>query len=320
MAVYTEVTDEEVATFVAAFDIGAVVSLKGIAEGTENTNYLLLTERGNYILTLYEKRVARADLPFFLALMEHLARQGVPCPLPVKARDGQALHELSGRPAVIISFLKGLWPRRIANHHCAEVGRALAGMHLAGQGLALRRENALGLEGWQRLYAGCRERADEVAADLARTIGAELAALAGAWPRALPEGVIHADLFPDNVFFQQERLSGLIDFTFACNDFLAYDIAVCLNAWCFEPAGDFNATKSRVLLREYRRVRPLAAAEVAALPILARGAALRFLLTRLYDWLHQADGALVVRRDPREYLKKLRFHQRVGGAGEYGIE
>jgi homoserine kinase type II len=320
MAVYTDVPDEELRAFIAEYAIGEVISCKGIAEGVENSNFLLRTEAGTYILTLYEKRVAPADLPFFIALMEHLAAHGIACPTPVKARDGIALRQLCGRPAALVSFLDGMWPRRILPFHCAGVGGALAKLHLAGAAFALERANNLSVAGWRSLFEACRARAHEVRPGLAQELGAELDALERAWPRDLPGGVIHADLFPDNVFFRHEEVSGLIDFYFACTDFLAYDLAICLNAWCFEPDGSFNVTKARLMLASYRAVRPLSAEEFAALPLLARGSALRFLLTRLYDWLNHPPGAFVRPKDPLEYLQKLRFHRSVTQPSAYGLD
>ncbi|WP_114395071.1 homoserine kinase [Oleisolibacter albus] len=319
MAVYTEVSDEDVRNFVAQYDLGAVLSCKGIAEGVENSNYLLVTEHGPYILTLYEKRVDPVELPFFLGLMGHLAAHGVTCPQPVPARDGDALRALCGRPAVIVTFLAGMWPRRVLPEHCAGLGEGLARLHLAGAGFALTRRNSLSVAGWRPLFDSCRDRADTVKPGLAAALAAELDHLEAHWPADLPSGVIHADLFPDNVFFRDGRLSGLIDFYFACNDLLAYDVAICLNAWCFEPDGSFNVTKARLLLAGYARLRPLSAAEMQALPLLCRGSAIRFLLTRLYDWLNTPAGALVKRKDPLEYLHKLRFHQQVKSPAEYGL-
>ena len=320
MAVYTDVSDDELRAFAALYEIGEVLSCKGIAEGVENSNFLVTTERGNFILTLYEKRVDPRDLPFFIALMEHLARHGVACPTPVRGRDGIALRELCGRPAALVTFLAGMWPRRILPFHCAALGRALAALHRAGASFGMTRENDLSVAGWRRLFESCHLRAAEVQPGLAEELAAELAWLETAWPRDLPTGVIHADLFPDNVFFRDRELSGLIDFYFACTDFLAYDLAVCLNAWCFEADGSLNVTKARLLLESYRRERPLAAAEFAALPLLARGSALRFLLTRLFDWLNQPAGALVRPKDPLEYLRKLRFHQGVTDPRGYGLD
>jgi len=319
MAVYTEVADDQLDAFLTEYDIGEPQSCKGIAEGVENSNYLLATSRGTYFLTLYEKRVDPHDLPFFLGLMDHLAARGIPCPTPVHGRDGRALRTLAGRPAAIITFLSGLWPRRITIDHCAPVGDAMARLHLAAADFTLKRPNALSVAGWRPLLDATRERAHEVVPGLADELAADLAVLERDWPRGLPAGVIHADLFQDNVLFLHETLSGVIDFYFACNDLLAYDIAICLNAWCFEADRSFNVTKARALVGGYQRVRPLSAAERAALPLLARGAAMRFLLTRLYDWLHTPPGAMVKRKDPLEYLARLRFHRGVSGPDDYGL-
>ena len=319
MAVYTDVSDEELEAFIATYDIGALTSFKGIAEGVENSNYLVHTESGPYILTLYEKRVRREDLPYFLALMEHLAARGITCPLPVKDRAGHALKELAGRPAALISFLEGLWVRRPGIEHCAGLGQALARFHLAGADFPMDRANSLALSGWRALYASIGEAANRVTPTLSEEIENELSFLEARWPSDLPKGVIHADLFPDNVFFLGDKVSGLIDFYFACNDTIAYDVAICLNAWCFEPDASFNVTKARAMLQAYEKERKLSDAELAALPTLARGAALRFLLTRTYDLINTDANALVRTKDPIEYLRKLRFHQRVKSYRDYGL-
>jgi homoserine kinase type II len=319
MAVYTDVAAEDLAAFLAGYDIGELLAYKGIAEGVENSNFLVHTSRGYFILTLYERRVAAKDLPFFLGLMEHLHARGITCPQPVKNKTGAVLGEVAGRPAAVITFLDGMWIRRPSPGHCAALGEALAKLHLAGLDFTQRRTNALSVEGWRPLYENCRARANEVQRDLAELLAAELAQLERAWPRQLPQGVIHADLFPDNVFFLGDKLSGLIDFYFACTDALAYDVAVCLNAWCFETDQSYNVTKGRSLLQAYAAVRPLSEAERSALPLLARGAALRFLLTRLVDWFDVPPGALVRPKDPLEYYRKLRFHQAVASARDYGM-
>ncbi len=320
MAVYTQVADDELEAFLGAYDIGTLVSYKGIAEGVENSNYFLQTERGSFILTLYERRVDPADLPFFLGLMDHLAAQDAVYPTPIHARDGAALRTLAGRPAAIISFLQGVSPRRVDIRHCAPLGRVLAEMHVAADGFGMARPNALSLAGWRPLFDRCGPRAHEVQNGLAGDIEMELEFLEANWPAGLPIGVIHADLFPDNVFFLGDRVSGVIDFYFACNDFLAYDLAICINAWCFEKDGSFNVTKARHILNAYRSVRPFSAAELAAIPVLLRGGALRFLLTRLHDWLHHPEGALVTPHNPLEYHRKLRFHQGVKRPGELGLD
>lgn len=320
MAVYTDVTPEELEAFLATYELGRLRAFKGIAEGVENSNYLLQTEAGSFILTLYEKRVNPADLPFFIGLMEHLASRGIDCPQPVRNRAGVALGTLAGRPALIATFLMGTSVRRPTVANCAALGTALAGLHKAGADFsAFSRVNALSVPGWRPLYDAAGERADTVAPGLRALIAEELALLEGAWPTGLPAGVIHADLFPDNVFFTDGRLSGLIDFYFACNDQLAYDLAICLNAWCFEPDGAYNLTKGRAMIAAYQAERALSEAEIAALPLLARGAALRFLLTRLVDWLNVPPGALVRPHDPLEYLRKLRFHRSAESPRDYGV-
>ena len=319
MAVYTDVAADELAEFLIAYDIGELLSYKGIAEGVENSNFLLHTTAGSFFLTLYEKRVALADLPFFLGLMGHLASHGIVCPQPVKTRSGETLGTLAGRPAAIIDFLEGVWPRKPNAAHCAAVGQALAKMHLAGRDFPMTRANALSVSGWRPLFDQAAPRADTLQHGLRRLMSDELEHLEKAWPKTLPKGVIHADAFPDNVLFLGERLSGLIDFYFACNDILAYDIAICLNAWCFEADHSFNVTKARAFLNAYGRERKLSDAEQDALPLLARGAALRILLTRLVDWFNVPPGALVRPKDPLEYFRKLRFQQSVASMRDYGV-
>jgi homoserine kinase type II len=319
MAVYTDVSADDLTRFLSVYDIGELLSYKGIAEGVENSNFLMHTSAGNFILTLYEKRVTEDDLPFFLGLMEHLAERGITCPQPVKNRQGGVLGKIAGRPAAIVTFLDGLWIRRPSPSHCSAVGDALARLHLAGADFKQKRANALSIESWRPLYEHAKVRGDSVRQGLCSEIEMELDALEKSWPRRLPQGVIHADLFPDNVFFLGDKLSGLIDFYFACTDTLAYDVAVGLNAWCFESDHSYNVTKGRSLLNAYGKVRALSEAERNALPVLARGAAMRFLLTRLVDWLAVPDGALVRPKDPLEYYRKLRFHQSVKSVQDYGL-
>lgn len=319
MAVYTEVSDEALEAFLIRYDIGSLVSFKGIAEGVENSNYLLRTDAGTYILTLYEKRVNADDLPYFLGLLDHLNQRGISCPTPCRQNNGSALGILAKRPAAIFTFLDGFSVTKPHVRHCGELGQALAQFHLAGDGFNMTRPNALSVEGWRPLFDLSKSRADTVQAGLQADIENVLSELEANWPDTLNRGIIHADLFPDNVFFLRENLSGIIDFYFACNDALAYDIAICLNAWCFEPDFSFNITKAKALLRGYETIRPLDEAEKVALPLLAKGAALRFLLTRLYDWLEVPSGALVTPHDPIEYWRKMRFHSDVKSAAEYGL-
>lgn len=319
MAVYTKISEQDASDFLQAYDIGALQELTGIRQGVENTNYFLQTTQDRYVLTLYEKRVQPEDLPFFIGLMEHLAAKNLPCPEPQKMKSGKVLGHLADRPAIIISFLKGAALTRINPDDCAEVGRALAAMHKATADFVLHRANALSISGWEKMVAFSRDRSDEIFVGLGALLEKEITYLKANWPSDLPQGIIHADLFPDNVFFNGAKLCGLIDFYFACDDILAYDLAVCLNAWCFERETAFNITKAKALIGGYEEVRPLSPAEKEALPLLARGSALRFLLTRLHDWLHQVPDALVKPKDPLEYLTRLQFHQLVTNVSAYGL-
>ena len=318
MAVYTDVPEDALEKFIALYDIGGVLSFKGIAEGVENSNFLLHTEGGYFILTLYEKRVKKEDLPFFVGLMDHLATRDINCPRPVRMKSGETLGELQGRPAAIVTFLEGMGIARPSAHHCHEVGEALARLHLAGQDYKATRVNALSVQGWRPLFDAAKDRADTVTPGLCAATERSLAALEAEWPKGLPQGVIHADLFTDNVFFLKDKLSGVIDFYFACTDYLSYDLAICLNAWCFELDGSFNITKGQAMISGYQAVRALEPREVAALPVLCRGASLRFMLTRLVDWLNVPPGALVRPKDPLEYYRKLRFFEACRHAADYG--
>jgi len=320
MAVYTHLSDEEIRKFLTEYDIGQLLNFSEIAEGVENSNFLLTTSSNKYILTLYEKRVDPHDLPFFLKLLSHLASSGLSCPLPVEARDGKALRTLGGKPAAIVTYLQGSWPRQTTLDQCKALGSTMAMMHEFGKSFQGIRTNALTLTAWRPLLDSCRLPEREVYINLYNELNRELNWLEANWPKSLPSGIIHADLFPDNVFFKDDNLSGVIDFYFACNDFLAYDIAVCINAWCFDENELFNFKKSSCILSAYNEMRTLSKEEVASLPVLIRGSAIRFLLTRLYDWLNHPEDALVKPKDPMSYLKKLRFHQQVSDPSGYGAE
>jgi homoserine kinase type II len=319
MAVYTEVSAEELDQLLGRYDIGELASCKGIAEGIENSNFFLSTSRAPFILTIYEKRVNPEELPYFLELMEHLARSGLNCPTPVHDREGAVLQTIAAKPAAMVTFLPGYSLRKPLPAHCRGVGRALARMHEAGLSFPMKRSNSLSVAGWEQLFSAIGGAAGQLEHEMAVEIGAELESLRKLWPSHLPQGVIHADLFPDNVFFLDGEVSGLIDFYFACNDLLAYDLAICLNAWCFEPDHALNVTKAKALIDGYNSVRPLGPDEIEAFPVLARGAAMRFLLTRLYDWFNTPPTAMVKRKDPTEYWRKLKFHQGVRTCGAYGI-
>ncbi len=320
MAVYTSVSDADLNTFLADYDIGEAVSFKGIAEGVENSNYYLETTTGRYILTLFEKRANPQDLPYFIALKQHLAAHGFACPTPVAARDGQALRTLAGRPSVIVTFLTGMSPKRPSARQCRALGKGLAELHAAARDFPMQRANGLGPASWPNLWQGRAETAEQLQSGLAALIEGDLEAISKANPQSLnlPRGTIHADLFPDNAFFLGDLFSGAIDFYFACTDALVYDLAICLNAWAFEPNGEYNFSKGRNLIAGYESVRPLEPVEREALPVLARGAALRFFLTRLVDWRDTPADALVKPHDPLDYAVRLAFHRRVVGPADYG--
>ena len=309
MAVYTHITDEALDAFLAEYDIGQAVAFKGIAEGVSNSNFLLETTTGRFILTVYETRTDAADLPYFLGLMEWLAKAGFPSAAPVAGRDGAALRTIDGKPCAIATFLQGLSVSRPSAAQCKEAGAGLAWLHEAAQGYQGRRPNSLGQANWAAMFAPLHWAAEALKPGLAATIDADIAKFAANWPHHLPRGTIHADFFPDNVFFRQGRFAAAIDFYFACHAQFAFDIAITLNAWCFEADGSFNETKARALIAGYESRRPLTSDERAMMPLLAHGAAMRFFLTRLADWAAPKEGALVKLHDPLEYERKLAVHR-----------
>ncbi len=320
MAVYTDLSDDDLASVARAYGLGAVRTCKGIAEGVSNSNYFIDADAGRFIFTIFEHRAAPEDLPFFIGVMEHLAARGFPAPAPLHARTGAALYDLRGKNAAFVSFLDGVSPKHPNRAQCAIIGETLARMHGTLADCPLTRANALGPANWRALIAPHLSLAEQLRSGLAQSIDADLTAITGAWPQALPRGIIHADLFPDNALFIGDALGGVIDFYFACEDLLAYDIAVALNAWCFEARGEYDISKGAALLGGYESVRKLESAERLALPLLARGAAMRFFATRIADWAHTPAGALVRPKDPLEYAAKLDFHRAAKSAGDYGVD
>ncbi|MFT8952866.1 MAG: homoserine kinase [Gluconobacter sp.] len=308
MAVYTELAAEALEAFLGTYDIGALVSFQGIAEGVENSNFLLQTTEGKFILTLFERRVKASDLPWFLGLMQHLSGKGMNCPQPVQAKDGVALRVLADRPAAITTFLPGQAVPQITASACHALGQVLATFHKLGQDYTAERLNGLSVEAWRPLLESCQGSGDDLLPGLTQELSEALSRIEKSWPAAgsLPRGQIHADLFPDNVFFQGNQVSGLIDFYFACTDLFAYDLAICLNAWCFRDEKVFEPAFAHAMIEGYESVRNLEVAEKEALPVLCQGASIRFLLTRLYDWINTPADALVTRKDPLAYLGRLR--------------
>jgi homoserine kinase type II len=310
MAVYTQVSAERIAQLLSRYDVGTLVSAKGIAEGVENSNYLIETSKDRFILTLYEKRVDAKDLPFFLKLLDHLAERGQPVPPAIADKEGRQIQEVEGRPSCLIVFLPGVSPGEPNPAQTAAAGAALGALHTALADFTDERPNALSLKSWHDLAAGCGEQLDDIAPGLGATVAEELTFLDSHWPIELPYSAIHADLFPDNVLMLGNRVTGIIDFYFACTDIRAYDLAVTHAAWCFSDDGNvFDAERSEALIEGYESAHELSGEEAAAMPILARGAALRFLLTRAWDWLNTPADALVTRKDPLAFLRRLEFYR-----------
>lgn len=312
MAVYTHLSADDLAGLVAEYDVGELVSAKGIAEGVSNSNWLVETTSGRFILTMYEHRIEESDLPFFLGLLDHLSAKGSPVPRTIHDRAGAAFRTIHGKAVALIEFLPGVSIDTPRPAQARAVGEALAGIHLAAADFPHQRRNTMDLAEWRRLLAECGERLAEIDAGLPDLVAEELAFLEANWPRDLPRSVIHADLFPDNVLMLGNRVSGLIDFYFACTDVMAYDLAVTHAAWCFAADGSFRPAIAEALLEGYHARRPLPAEAWAALPVLARGAAMRFLSSRAYDWLHTPVDALVTRKDPMVFSRRLAFYRTEG--------
>ena len=319
MAVYTKVNEIELKKFLSNYRIDNLTSYTGIAEGVENTNYLILCGQTKYILTLYEKRVSETDLPFFINLLNNLKEKNIGSPIPIKMNNDRYIGKINGKSAALFSFVEGFSTKKITENHCSEVGKALANLHIASNDSNLIRENTLSFNSWKNLYVTIEDKLDSIKLGLSQEISFELENLKRNWPVNLPKGIIHGDLFPDNIFFINKNLSGLIDFYFACEEFYAFDIAICINAWCFENDYSFNITKAKRLLNNYQKTRILTKEELKSLPILCRGAALRFLLTRSIDWLNKTENVLVIPKDPMEYYNKLKFHQSIISANDYGL-
>lgn len=319
MAVYTHISETDLREHLTRFDLGELLSFDGISEGVENTNYRLETTRGRYILTLFEKRIERDELPFYITFMEFIRENGVPAPYAAEAKTGEKITDFNGKPSVITPFLEGVWSRNPTAVQCEALGNTLGRMHLAGRKFPLKRKNSLSLPAWKNLILASADRADTIEPGLAALLEGELQYLEKNWPKYLPKGAIHGDLFPDNIFFLGNDISGVIDFYFACYETLAYDLMLTLNAWCFDKQGGFSKDKAAALLHAYQAVRPLSKGETKALPFFGAAAALRIVSTRLYDWLNPVEGALVRPLDPLEHVRILKFHRKISTPADYGI-
>jgi homoserine kinase type II len=319
MAVYTILSDDDILKIQHAFNLGEIIAFKGIAEGVSNSNYFIETVDNRFILTIYEAMTEVADLPFYLGATEYAAQKGLPTALPIHTITGEITFKIGDKTCALCSFLKGISPKQPNVAQVRSAGAALAKLHIALAEYPLKRINSLGPESWRSLWDKNKAGAESVETGVVDLVENDLAIIEKEWAKDLPSGFIHADLFPDNVLFIGDEVSGLIDFYFGATDFFAYDIAVMLNSWCFLPLGrEFDLTKGRALLNGYESVRKLNNDEKSAIPIFSRGAALRFFLTRLDDWLKPEDGALVMKKDPREYSARMAFHRAAKSLFDYG--
>ncbi len=320
MAVYTKLSDNDLYDFFSKYDLGKLLKYKGIQEGVENTNYQIETEKGKFILTLYEKRVDEKDLPFFMGLMKNLFNSKFPSPEPIINKNGNYITEIRKKKAAIVSFLDGSVKKKLSPDDCYEIGIATGKLHLITKNLTGKRENKLSIRSWRKIYNNFKRDCLKIHPNLDKIIEKNLNVIEKKWPKNLPAGIIHADLFPDNIFFKNNKLTGIIDFYFSCNDFYAFEIAICLNALCFEGKNEnlsFNVTKAKKFINGYSNIRKLSDEEKNSFKVLCQGAAMRFLLTRVFDYLNLTEGALVKIKDPIEYLKRLEFHDSVKNYQDY---
>ena len=320
MAVYTKLSEVQLKDFFLKYNLGKLLDHKEIKEGIENTNYYIATEKGKFILTLYEKRVEEKDLPFFISLMRNLFDKNFPSPEPMINKNGSYISEISGKKAAVVSFLEGNSKKILSPENCFEVGVNAAKLHLITKNLTGKRQNQLSISSWRKIYDKVKKDCSKIQINLPDIIEKNLDIIEKNWPKNIPAGIIHADLFPDNIFFKQNKVSGIIDFYFSCNDFYAFEIAICLNALCFEGKKEnlsFNVTKAKKFIDGYSSIRNLSELEKESLKILCQGAAVRFLLTRVFDYLNLIEGAIVKIKDPVEYLKRLEFHNNVKNYQDY---
>ena len=319
MAVYTKLEHQEVRQFLEQYNINNFKDYKGITEGVENTNYLIKTSEQDYILTIYEKRVDENDLPFFIKLLSYLSENKFPCPKPIANKNNEKINRIKNKNAALVTFLNGQSKNKITSEECFEIGKITAQLHEITKKFDINRKNNLSIENWDSIFEKTIKQKIDLDETIIKKTKNYLNFLKDKWPKNLPQGIIHADLFPDNIFFTNNKVSGIIDFYFACNDFFAYEIAICINSLCFDNNSTFNMTKAKNLIDGYTSIRTLSEDEIKYLPILSMGAAMRFFLTRLYDFYHTDNKADVKIKDPFEYLKKIEFHSTIKNFNEYFI-
>ena len=320
MAIYTKLSENDLKKIFLKYNLGNLLNHKGIKEGIENTNYFVKTEKGKYILTLYEKRVDERDLPFFMGLMRNLFDENFPSPEPIINNNGNYITEILNKKAAVVSFIYGAAKKKLDPNNCYEVGYQTAKLHMITKNLTGKRKNKLSVDSWSEIYKKVQRDCSKIHPNLTKIVEKNLDEIENKWPKKIPAGIIHADLFPDNIFFKDNKLTGIIDFYFSCYDFYAFEIAICLNALCFEGKNEnlsFNVTKAKKFIDGYSSIRKLTEDEKISLKILCQGAAIRFLLTRVFDYLNLTEGALVKIKDPVEYLKRLEFHNNVTSYEDY---
>ncbi len=320
MAVYTKLSEANLKSFFSKYNLGKLLNFKGIKDGIENTNYFIETEKGKFILTVYEKRVEEKDLPFFIGLMKNLFDKNFLSPEPIINKNGNYITEIAKKKAAVVSFLDGEAKKVLNPDDCYEVGINTAKLHLITKNLPGKRKNKLSIDSWRKIYNKVKHDCSKIHNNLPTIIEKNLDKIEKNWPKNIPSGIIHADLFPDNIFFKNNKLSGIIDYYFSCYDFYAFEIAICLNALCFEGKNEnlsFNVTKAKKFIDGYSSLRKLSEGEKKSLKVLCQGAAIRFLLTRVFDYLNLTEGAIVKIKDPLEYLKRLEFHDNVENYQDY---
>ena len=320
MAVYTKLSENNLKDFFSKYNLGKLLKFQGIQEGIENSNYFVKTDSGKFILTVYEKRVEEKDLPFFMGLMKNIFNENFPSPEPIINKNGNYITEIFGKKAAVVSFLEGASKKNLTPGNCHEVGIYTAKLHMITKNLNIKRTNRLSVNSWRLIYRKIQRDCSKIYPDLTKIIERNLEVIEDKWPKNIPRGIIHADLFPDNIFFKGSKLTGIIDFYFSCYDFYALEIAICLNALCFEGKNknlSFNVTKAKKFIDGYSSIKKLTEEEKESLKILCHGAAMRFLLTRVFDYLNLTEDALVKIKDPVEYLKRLEFHNSVKNYQDY---
>ena len=320
MAVYTKINNKDISSLSKKFNLGKIIKFQGIKQGIENTNYLLKTNNKKYILTIFEKRVQKKDLPFFMKLMDKFNQQKINCPKPLKDKNDKYLTLIKNKAACIVTFLKGKDKKNLNNKNCYDVGKNIGTLHKASNKIKLYRKNSMSINNLDSLLKSIKFKYKTIAPNLESVLKINLEEIKKKWPKNIPKGIIHGDLFIDNIFFNKNKFAGFIDFYFSCNDYFMYEIAIGINALCFDNKKNkfiLNNQKVKSLIKGYQSVKKISLKEKNALNILCRGAALRYLLTRIYDYFNTPKTALINIKDPKEYFQKLIIHNNLNSYKDY---